>query len=203
LIGSALGVGAFVAGGCDQSDQRPQADGGRDVAAARPVTLGRARLPDRSVVTLSAVADDAGPCLRLSGLPGGIRGCGRAPTERVPVVEAAMGGPAIVRTRRGARLELYGETAPHVRRVVVRYRRSGRRPARTRATLIRVTDPAALRAAGIRAPFGYFVGSVPPGAHRIVAEARGGSGAHLGLLRFDPIAGSMHPRVFILVSRPR
>jgi hypothetical protein len=203
-LGFALGVAAFLTGGCDQADDRSRADQARAATAGRPVTLGRARLPDRRLVTLSAVTDGAGPCLRLTGLPGGVRACGRAPSERVPAGETAIGGPAIVRTRRGARLELYGETAPGVRRVLVRYRhRDGRATAQGPATLIRVTDPARLRAAGIRAPFGYFVGFAPPGARRVVAEARGPSGARLGLLRFDRIARSMHPRVFILLPPPR
>ncbi len=138
---------------------------------------------------------------RLAGLPGGTRGCGRAPSERVPPSSAAIGGPAIVRRFAGAPLELYGETAPEVHRVVLRYRLprgvSGRRP----ALLIRVSDRAALAAAGIRQPFGYFAGMVPGKARRVVAEAHGRSGAVLGRFAFDRLAAGMHPTVFIVSPR--
>jgi hypothetical protein len=94
---------------------------------------------------------------------------------------------------------LYGETTQDVRHVVLIYRlphgRQGRRP----ATLIRVRDPAALRAAGIRRPFGYFVGAVPPHARHVWAVAHGSSGEVLGRLGFDRLARGMHPTVFIAV----
>lgn len=61
-------------------------------------------------------ASGAGPCLRIAGLPGGIRGCGRAPSERAPEAKQAIGGPQTVRRSGTHRLELYGETTARVRR---------------------------------------------------------------------------------------
>jgi hypothetical protein len=149
------------------------------------------------VLQLFSFHDAGGPCLNIAGLPGGTRACGRAPSERLPPVPAAIGGGAIVRRSAGAALELYGETAPDVRRVVLRYRLPRIGPGETTATLIRVRDRAALRAAGIRAPFGYFVGVVRPRARRVSAVALDASGEPLGRLGFDRLIRSMHPTVFI------
>lgn len=162
--------------------------------------LGCGQTVDGFEVELYSSRDAAGPCLSIAGLPGGTRACGRAPSERVPPTRAAIGGGAIVRRSAGSRLELYGETAPHVRRVVLHYRLPRGRPSQRPATLIRARDHTALRAARIRTSFGYFVGSVAPRAIRVSAEARDSSGTVLGRLRFDRLARSMHPTAFIAVE---
>jgi len=84
-----------------------------------------------------------------------------------------------------------------VRRVVLRYQLERGRRAHRAAALLRVTSGAGLTAAGIRRPFGYFIGSVPTRARRISAEAHDGAGKVLGRFAFDPIVRSMHPTVFI------
>ena len=146
-------------------------------------------------------ASGAGPCLRIAGLRGGTRGCGRAPSERVPPSRAPVGGPAIARRAKGGPVELYGETPRSVRRVVLRYRLPGERPGQRKATLIRVIDDTLVKRAGISEPFGYFVGSVPPLASNISAEARGTKGGVLGRLGFDRLVRGMHPTVFIATRR--
>jgi len=161
------------------------------------VVLGRAVTPAGTAIELYSFRDAAGPCLNLAGLPGGTRACGRAPSERVPPARRALGGGAIVRRSAGAPLELYGEARSNVRRVVLRYRLPQGGPGEREAILIRVTDRAALKAARIRRPFGYFVGAVPPRARRVTAVALDGSGDPAGRLGFDRIARSMHPTVFI------
>ena len=61
----------------------------------------------------------------------------------------------------------------------------------------RVSDRAALTAAGIREPFGYLIGVVPPRARQVSAMALDASGEVLGSLSFDRLALDMHPTVFI------
>lgn len=170
-------------------------------AGRRSVILGCAETRGGHELRLYAWGDAAGPCLYLAGLPGGTRGCGRAPSERLPPSGAAIGGPAIARRPAGAPLELYGETGPAVHRVVLRYRLREKRRGRREAVLIRVRARAALAAAGIRRPFGYFVGMVPRKARQVVAEAQDHSGGTLGRLEFDRIVSSMHPTVFIAIGR--
>ena len=164
--------------------------------------LGCGRNRAGAALQLFSFRDDGGPCLNIAGLPGGTRACGRAPSERVPPARGAIGGGAIVRRSASAQLELYGETAPNVRRVILRYRlphgRAGERP----AALIRVIDRAALTAAGIRKPFGYFVGAVPPRAAQISAVALDASGDLLGRLGFDRLARDLHPTGFIVKRDP-
>jgi hypothetical protein len=118
----------------------------------------------------------------------------------VPPARVALGGGAIVRRSARAALELYGETAQNVHRVLLRYRLSHGRPSQRPATLIRARDRVALTAAGIRMPFGYFVGAVPPRARQIYAAAHGSSGEVLGRLGFDRLARSTHPTVFIVAK---
>ena len=96
-----------------------------------------------------------------------------------------------------APLELYGETLAKVEQVVLRYRLPGGWVGRRFATLIRVTDRSALDAAGIRKPFGYFVGTVPPRAREVYAVALDHSAQKLGRLAYDRLARDMPPRVFI------
>jgi len=165
----------------------------------RTVVLGRAPMPAGTAISLYSVRDAAGPCLRIAGLPGGTRGCGRAPSERVPPARRALGGGAIVRRTAHAPLELYGEARSNVRRVVLRYRLPRGDVGEREATLIRVTDRAVLQAARIRRPFGYFVGVVPARARRVFAVALDGSGEEAGRLGYDRLARSMHPRVFIAI----
>jgi hypothetical protein len=106
-------------------------------------------------------------------------------------------GDAVVRRSPRAPQELYGATAPNVQGVSLRYRTPSGRLARRRATLIRVTDRRALRAAGIEQPFGYFIGFVPRRSRHTSAEAHDAAGRLLGRFDFDPVARSMHPTVFI------
>ncbi len=170
-------------------------------AGRRAVTLGCGVTPAGRELQLYAWGDDAGPCLYLAGLPGGTRGCGRAPSERLPPSFAAIDGPAIVKLPGRAPLELYGETGPRVHRVVLRYRlRQGHR-SRLEALLLRIRNRAALAAAGIRRPFGYFVGMVPRRATQVVAEARDRPGETLDRFEFDRVVSSMHPTVFIAIGR--
>ena len=81
--------------------------------------------------------------------------------------------------------------------MVLRSQPTRRRPEQSAATLIRVRDRRALKAARIERPVGYFLGSVPDGAKQIWAEARDSAGRVLDRFDFDPIAQSMHPTVFI------
>ena len=163
--------------------------------------LGCARTATGSEVRLYAIRELGGPCLVLTGLPGGPRACGRAPSERVPAKSAPLGGPVIARRSPEADLEVYGETSPSVRRVVVSYRLPDGRAGRRRATLIRAEHRGSLRAARVRDPFGYFFGALPPEARRVVAVALDRSGAKLGRLGFDPIVRTMHPTVFLAYER--
>jgi len=87
-----------------------------------------------------------------------------------------------------------------VRRVVVRYRLPGRQTSRKQVTLLDVSDPAALRATGIRDPFGYFVGAVPHQAREVSAEAHDDRGAVLDRFKFDKLAAGNHPTVFIAIK---
>jgi hypothetical protein len=188
-------VGLSVAVGCDSDGSAPAAPGERG-----GILLGSARTPSGTVIQLYSFRDGGGPCLNIAGLPGGTRACGRAPSERVPPVLEAIGGGAIVRRSAHAPLELYGETLHDVHRVVLRYRLPHGRPGRRSATLIRADDRDALRSAGIREPFGYFVGAVPPRARRVTAVALDRSARELGKIGFDRLARSMPPTVFISVE---
>lgn len=224
-LGSCLAVGlvllasAFVAGGCESDGHGPTAtpaartgfeglrcEVGAERTSARvprgerAIVLGCGRTQRGTALQLYSFRDAGGPCLNITGLLGGTRACGRAPSERVPPGREAIGGGAIVRRSAAAPLELYGETAPNVRRVILRYQLPGGRPGHKPATLIRVTDRDALRAAGIRRPFGYFVGAVPPRARHVSAVALGSSRAVLGRLGFDRHARNMHPTVFIVLG---
>ena len=107
----------------------------------------------------------------------------------------------VVRRTRTSRVEIYGETTAAVRRIVLRYGLPGARPRTARPTLIRVVSPVALDAAGISEPFGYFVGSVPAGSRRVVAEARDRFGRRLGIAHFSRLIRDMPPRVFIAEPR--
>ena len=216
LLGGTLGLAvalSFIAAGCDPNEgtspakprtQTPRCPVGSEradphlPAGESAIVLGCGRTPSGRRVEIYSFRDAGGPCLNIAGLPGGPRACGSAPSERVPPSRAAIAGEAIVRRSPTARLELYGETAPSVRRVVLRYRLPGGRAGERSATLIRMTNKVALTAARIRKPFGYFVGSVPSRAKEIVAEGRESTGEPLGRFSFDPIVRSMHPTVFIV-----
>jgi hypothetical protein len=165
------------------------------------VLLGCARTASGATVALYSWPDGSGPCLTITGLPGGPRQCGRAPSELGPPVTRAISGGVIVRRSPDAKLELYGATAANVRRVVLRYRLRCGAPGRRRATLIRVEDRDALRAAGIRKPFGYFIGAVPPRARHVLAVAVDASKKARGRLEFDRLARQMHPTVFLATGR--
>jgi hypothetical protein len=165
-------------------------------AGDQAVVLGRVDGPSGATLRLSSVRDAGGPCLMIDGLPGGTRGCGRVPGERVPPARGPIGGAAIVRS--GGRIELYGETAPRVRGVRVCFRRGrGLRECRS-ASLIHARDRGALAAAGIRRPFGYFVGFVARRAKGIYAAALDRCGHVLGRIDFDRVVRGMHPTVFML-----
>lgn len=159
--------------------------------------LGCGRTGDGTELELYGVRDAGGPCLSLAGLPGGTRACGRAPSGRVPEVRRAIGGPAFVQRSPRGPIEVYGETTANIRQVTVSYRLPDGPRHRKAATLIRASDRRALAKAGVRKPFGYFVGSVPPRAVEISAEARGCSGKVLARLAYDRLVGGMHPTVFI------
>jgi hypothetical protein len=187
------------------ANERPCEVGGkpsdpRVPATARAIVLGCAKTPDATLVAVYSFRDAGGPCLNIAGLPGGTRACGRAPSEREPPSRAAIGGAAVVRRSPAAPLELYGETASNVRRVLVRYRLRGR-PGQRRASLILVHDRAALRAARIREPFGYFIGVVPPRAGQVFAVALDRSSHEVGRLGFDRLVREMHPTVFIATEK--
>jgi hypothetical protein len=203
VVGWLLRVAAVgfvvLAGGC-ADEVRPEPSAHRELPP--PIHLGRARTADGVTLRLSSIRDAGGPCLLVDGLPGGTRGCGRAPSERVPASSAAIDGDAFVRRRGEARMELYGATAPEAERVVVRFREPCGRRRRATATLIHAGDQGALARAGIRKPLGYFVSSVPREARRISAEARGRSGLVLGRTGFDRLVRGMHPTVFILRRAP-
>jgi hypothetical protein len=203
---------AIVAGGCSGDEERtdvaerpapgePACDVGavqkRAAHEPRTIVLACGRLADGGEVEIRSSRDAAGPCLAIVGIPGGPRQCGRAPSERDPASRAAIGGPVYAQRMPGGRLELYGETAPRVVRVALRYRLPEGRSIRKAATLIQIADRRALAAAGIDRPFGYFVGFVPPRARDVTAEAQSGSGAVLGVLRFGPVLRSLHPTAFI------
>lgn len=162
------------------------------------IALGCARARSGSrLIELYAFRDAGGPCIVIEGLPGGARACGRAPSERVPAVRRPIGGGVIVRRTRRSRVEIYGETTAVVKRIVLRYALPGAGLRTGRPTLIRVVSPFALSAAGISEPFGYFVGSVPAGSRRVVAEARDRFGRRLGNAHFSRLIRDMPPRVFI------
>jgi hypothetical protein len=164
-----------------------------------PIVLACGRTTEGRPVELFTFRDAGGPCLSIAGLPGGTRACGRVPSERVPQVRAGIGGPVIVQRSPGAPIELYGETGGEAQRVTIRYRTSADGPVRQRrAALLRARDDESLEAAGIRRPFGYFIGSVPPTAQDIVATARTRSGDVIDRADFDPIVDSMPPRAFIV-----
>jgi hypothetical protein len=179
-----------------RSSARSPADPG--ALGRRAIVLGCGRTAAGRAIELYAFTDAGGPCLNIAGLPGGTRACGRAPSERVPAARGAIGGGLIVRRSGGAPLEVYGETAPSVRRVLLRYRAPQGRPSQKQATLIRATASAALSASGVREPFGYFVGAVPRRAVRVFAVALDASGEELGRFGFDRLARGMHPTVFIV-----
>lgn len=151
----------------------------------------------RSVAIYSSREAAGGPCLSIAGMPGGVRACGRAPSERVPPVRGDVSGPTIVQRTTNAPIELYGETGSDARRVTIRYLASDGVVRRKRATLLRAHGHEALEAAGIRRPFGYFVGSVPASADGIVATAHTRSGDVVGRAGYDALVGSMDPTVFI------
>jgi hypothetical protein len=204
-LGLALLVSASFATGCETDGQEAAAP--RCEAGGRPadpgaqgrkgVVLGCGRTTAGRAVELYALRDAGGPCLNIAGLPGGTRACGRAPSERVPPARDAIGGGLIVRRSGSAPLEVYGETAPSVRRVLLRYRAPQGRPRHKPATLIRATATAALSASGVRESFGYFIGAVPRRAVRVFAVALDASGEVLGRFGFDRLARGMHPTVFI------
>lgn len=209
-------LSALVAAGCGSADKRPPVARAGAGSADEPQCAGRstrvllwqratpmgcARTPAGTAINLYWIRELGGPCLIITGLPGGPRACGRVPSERVPPTRAAIGGPVIVRRSPAAKLEVYGETGPNVTRVVLRYRLPGGRPSIRSATLIGVRDEVTLRRARVREPFGYFIGAVPPRAMRVAAMALDESGEVLGRLSFDEIERSLHPTVFIAAER--
>lgn len=115
----------------------------------------------------------------------------------MPAAHRPISGGVIVRRTRRSRVEIYGETRVDVEQIVLRYAFPGVGSRTTRATLIRAVSPLALEAAGIGEPFGYFVGTVPAGSRRVVAEARDRFGRRLGNAHFSGLIRDMPPRVFI------
>jgi hypothetical protein len=205
VAGLLVAAGTFGCGGGDDDDvamsPRPECETGAvrtQGPIKRATVLGCGRMTAGQRLELWASRDDAGPCIVIVGLPGGPRACGRAPSERVPQAEKAIGGPAIVRRAPRAPIELYGETSPEIKHVIVHFRLGKDPPRQRRATLIRVEHRSALRRARIREPFGYFIGSVPSSAHDVVAKAFDSTGTERGQLEFDRVINSMAPRAFLL-----
>lgn len=161
--------------------------------------IGCGRVLGTPVQLLATAPGDsgAGPCLRIVGLPGGARGCGYAPSERVPAATEGISGEATVRRGPGQRLELYGETTGAVRRVSVSYRLPSGSDQSKPASLIRVRGLRTLRSADIRKPFGYFVAAVPARASYVSATARNGSGAPLDRFNFDRLAAGRPTDSFV------
>src|SRR5688572_4179697 len=85
--------------GCGSKAAAPSCEAGAQVhrLGMRSVTLACGETAAGRELRLYSFQDAGGPCVVLAGLPGGTRGCGRAPSERVPASSAAIGGPAIVR----------------------------------------------------------------------------------------------------------
>jgi hypothetical protein len=157
-------------------------------------------LPGGGRLTLDTLRDDsgAGPCLVIHGLPGGPRACARAPSERVPAVRRPVSAGPIVRATRRAPVELYGETGPRVRQVVVRYTGPWRGERMVYATLLRAHDRFALALARIRRPFGVFYARIPPTARRAWADALTGQGHRLGTADFSRMLRAPGPSVSFL-----
>ena len=207
-----LAVGAVVfAGACGEGDGGPtssperradEQDASCDVGARRKVPAGRGivlacgKAPDGRRIEIRSWPDAGGPCLTIIGLPAGPRQCGRTPSESIPP-RPAMTADAIVRITPTSRLELYGEARSAVRRVVVHFRLPGGNRLRRSAAIVRAGDAAALRAAQIREPFGYFIAFVPGMARHVVATGHDAQGAVVGRVRYDPIVDSLHPHNFI------
>jgi hypothetical protein len=168
--------------------------------AGKAVVLGCGLTRAGTRVQIYSFRDAGGPCLNIAGLPGGTRACGRAPSERVPAARNVIGGGVIVRRSPAGPLELYGETAPNVRRVLLTYRMPSTRPHQREATLVRVTHRTALNRARISHPFGYFVGAIPPRAIRVAAIALDGAGDPLGRLGFDRLGRSTRPNTVFIAS---
>lgn len=200
------------------------AKGFPDLAAGTPRTCGEMRilcalfamcgplaaepLPDGGRLILDSRPDGsgAGPCLAIRGLPGGPRGCARAPSERVPSVRRAISASAIVRAARRGPVELWGETGPRVREVIVRYAGPWRRERAVRATLLQARDPWALAANGIRRPFGVFHARIPGKARVARADASAGPpagrGRRLGSASFSRLLADPHLQRSFLMAGP-
>jgi hypothetical protein len=162
-------------------------------------------LPGGGRLVLDTIRDGsgAGPCLVIRGLPLGPRGCARAPSERAPAMRRPISAGPIVRASRHAPVELFGETGPRTRLVVVRYTGPWRGERMSYATLLRIADPFALAAAGIRRPFGVFYACIPGSARRAWADALTGRGYRLGTADFSRLLAGRHPqRNFMLFSAP-
>ena len=188
----ALSVGLFLlVTGCGGGEA-----GNRDPTPDRTVELARGEAPDGRQIQIRSWLDADASCLRIIGLPHGPRECGYPPSETIPP-RPALGADAIVRITPRSRLELYGATRLEVKRVDVRFRFPSGCPGLRSATLIRVEDREALRAAHIREPFGYFIAFVPSKAREVVAIGRDASGAVVRRVKFDPIVDSLPPHSFI------
>lgn len=161
-------------------------------------------LPDGGRLVLGSRPDgsDAGPCLVIRGLSGGPRGCARAPSERVPPVHRAVSAGPIVRLARRGPMELYGETGPRVRRVLVRYRGPWRGERTVHATLLEARDPWTLAAEAIRRPFGVFHARIPGRASAARADAYSGRGLRLGTASFSRLIADPHVQRSFLMTGP-
>jgi hypothetical protein len=161
-------------------------------------------LPDGGRLVLDARRDGsgAGPCLLIRGLPRGPRACARAPSERVPAVRRAVSAGPIVRIARRGPVELYGETGPRVREVIVRYRGPWRGERIAYATLLEARDPWTLAADRIRRPFGVFYARIPGKARVAWADAYAGRGDRLGTASFARQLADPHVRHNFLMTWP-
>jgi hypothetical protein len=188
---------------CGDTNQRSPDDSQRrsprpahDATERDPVVLAAVDLADGRRVTLRSSTDAAGPCLTVVGLDRYKRQCGRAPSERVPSRASApiIADATAQLSPRDAR-EVYGATSADVAQAMLTYSSDGSVESEP-ASLMHITDSNALDSAGIREPFGYFIGELPPDATKISASALDSDGVELGAVDYEQFR-ALPPRVFI------
>ena len=140
--------------------------------ATRPVVIGCATLASGRRFELvgyqlahgrqsSLCIDQSEPATGFSG------GCGSNLVRGGGAIDAGSS------SRNGGRpIVVSGALSASVRRVAVRYELR-RRLRRTAAVVVRVSDPALLRAIAVARPFGLYLAEVPRGARAVTAEAYG------------------------------
>jgi hypothetical protein len=119
-------------------------------------------LDDGRRVELVADRDGTRPCLQIIGIDQSVRECGRAPSERVPPVDAPISPDSIAQRDPSSPLEIYGATSPDVAGVRVVYRDEGGERRTRPAYMLHAASPTTLDQAGIAEPFGYYLAELPP-----------------------------------------